>query len=229
MAQSQTEFQIWTQIVTLIKRYNTVLYPIDLSMLLDQLPESGWIVSRKFDSVGSGQTLDELPTKGNTKLRFDQGNKTIGVAGSNIDETLHTYRELMELIRDSSQVAVDENTHYVELRIIGKIGSPKSPEKVLSQWWSAHSDVSDLGTFLAGEMPSDSEVMGQRGLRFTSVGLTANRPNWAELTVYPDNAAFDRRYYFDLLYRNEKSSIAERVAQSANNIITSTIQRLESS
>ncbi|MCH8062528.1 MAG: hypothetical protein IH861_08495, partial [Chloroflexi bacterium] len=145
MAQAQSDLQIWTQIVTMIARYNTVLYPIDLSMLLDQLPESGWIVSRKFDTVGSGQTLDELPTKGNTRLRFDQGNKTIGVAGSDIEETLQTYKELMELIKDSEQLGVDGNIHYVELRIIGKIGSRKSPENVLSQWWSAHSDVSDIG------------------------------------------------------------------------------------
>lgn len=228
MAKSQTDLQIWTQIVTLIARYNTVLYPIDLGRLLDQLPESGWIVSRKFDSDVSGQTLDELPTKGNARLRFDRGNKTIGVAGSDIDEALHTYKELMELIRDPAKVGVDGNIHYVELRIIGKIGSPKSPENVLSQWWSAHSDVSDIGDFLAGKMPSDSEVMGQRGLRFTSVGITANRPNWAELTIYPDNTAFDRLYYFDLLYRNENSSIAEKVAETASGILTSTILRLES-
>lgn len=227
MAQASADIQVLVNRVTLIARFVAVLYPIDLGMLLDRLPESGWIVSRQLDPVGGGETINETPTKGNTKLRFDQSNKTLGVSGNNIDETLQGYQELMHLVNDPVQVGVDSDIHYVELQIIGRLESQRSPDEVFSAWWSAHSQVSDVGNFLASKMPSDSESMGQRGIRFASAGIDANRPNWAELTIYPDNIASNRRYYFNLIYRNVNSAVTEGVTESSVEILRSTIRRLE--
>jgi hypothetical protein len=109
-------------------------------------------------------------------------------------------------------------TDYLEFRYIGWMKGKSSPVQVFASWWSGNERVSRLGTSLADCLPTDAASMGPYGVRFAPSGLDANRPNWSELTIIPQNVAGNTRYTFYLIYSNQDRSITERVAESADDI-----------
>lgn len=215
---------IWQ--ATLVERFDCVLFPIDVAALVDRLPELGWIVPRRVETSET-VTLPEIPSKGNARLRLDTGNKTIGVTSNDLTDTLTIYRELRKFVRELSDFSPEVRTDYVELRYTGWMKDQSNPVEVLTTWWSGNERVSRLGRLLASRLALEAEPLAPYGLRFAPVGLDANRPNWAELTITPVNIAGNHRYSFDLIFRNEDSTVTEQVAESADFVLEQVLEELE--
>ena len=220
-----TNWQRQIRQVRLIERFDAVLYPIDLFGLFDRLPSEGWIVQRSEEEERG--LLVTPPVKGNVQLRVDQLNKILGISGKDIAETLSNYRAIRALSREFLRPSSMVQTDYVEFRYIGTIEGRNSPLDVFARWWAMNGRISRLGELLSERLPSDAKLMSPYGIRFAPIGLDANRPNWSELAIFPDAIAGQSRYSFDLLFRNEDSEITERVAESADEIIESTLKVLE--
>ncbi|HEU0022618.1 MAG TPA: hypothetical protein VFR55_13240 [Dehalococcoidia bacterium] len=211
--------------ITIIERYDTVLYPIDQITLFDRLPELGWLVSRRMDDQGTF-SLESMPSKGNSHLRLDRGNKSIGIIGNHLAEVLASYKELTGVVRELFDFAGEVGTDYVEFRYIGRLNGSSRPVETFASWWAEAGRAAELGSFLADKLPSDAVTMSPYGIRFAPSANNANRPNWAELVITPTPAAGSNTYHFDLIYRNESSSVVEQVVESADSIIESTLERL---
>lgn len=226
MAEPVTGPSSHTNQATLIERFDSVLYPVDITTLLDRLPELGWLVPRRADDE-QGISLTDAPTKGNSRLRINMGNKTLGVTSNDLNETLETYRELRQSIRDLGELSPEVRTDYVEFRYIGWIKGQSSPVQVFSSWWSGYERVVALGKHLGTCLPTEVEALSPYGIRFSPAGLDANRPNWAELSLVPLSTAGTQLYSFDLLFRNEDSKTVESVAETAHDLLESAIRTLE--
>ena len=226
MSEPATGSRSHTNQANLIERFDAVLYPFDVSTLLDRLPELGWVVPRRTDDE-QGMSLAEAPSKGNCRLALNVGNKTLGVRSNDLNEALETYRELRQSIRDLGDLPPEVSTDYVELRYIGWIRGQARPVQVFATWWSADERVVALGKRLGSRLPTDVESLSPHGIRFSPAGLDANRPNWAELQLVPLNTAGTQLYYFDLLFRNEDPAIVESVAEDAQELLESVIRSLE--
>ena len=212
--------------LSLIERFASVLYPLDLGELLQWLPEAGWVVPQASPEE-SVRGQHELATKGNTRLSVDMGNKTVGVRGDDLAETIANFRELRERVHEWLDVESKVTTDYVELRYVGWINGQSSPIETFHSWWADSQLTGQLGAFLGERLPSDSETMSPYGIRFASGRLDANRSNWSELTITPASFAGNRRFHFDLIYRNQDPSATEGVAEAANDLLTATLERLE--
>lgn len=226
MAEPLTGPSSHTNQATLIERFDSVLYPVDLRTLLDRLPELGWLVPLRADE-DQGISLTDAPTKGNSRLRINMGNKTLGVTSNDLSEALENYRELRQSILDLGHLSPEVKTDYVEFRYIGWIRGQSSPVQVFSSWWSGYERVVALGKHLGARLSTDVEALSPHGIRFAPAGLDANRPNWAELTLVPLSMSGTQLYSFDLLYRNEDSEMVEAVAETADDLIESVIGTLE--
>lgn len=227
MAEPVTGPSSHTNEAALIERFDSVLYPVDIPTLLDRLPELGWLVSRRADDQRGSISLTDAPTKGNSKLRMDVGNKTLGVVSNDLNETLETYRELRQSIRELGELAPEVRTDYVEFRYSGWIRGQASPVQAFSSWGSGDERVVALGRQLGTRLPTDVETLSPYGIRFSPAGLDANRPNWAELSIVPLSTSGTQLYSFDLLFRNEDWETVESVAEAADNLLGSVIGTLE--
>ena len=212
--------------VVLSERFDSVLYPIEIIDLFDRLPEFGWVVSRRMDEQGTLR-LRDAPSKGNVRLVIDTANKTLGVSGNDLTETLNEYRGLRSLIRELIEFPPQVVTDYVEFRYTGSISGETNPPQVFSAWWGEYDRAINLGEFLGERLPSDAGPLSPYGIRFAPSGIDANRPNWTEFSITPSNIAGHKYYLFDLLFRHEDAALAERVAESADEILDSALARLE--
>jgi hypothetical protein len=99
--------------------------------------------------------------------------------------------------------------------------------QVFPAWWGEYARATKLGEFLGDQLPSGAPSLRPYGIRFAPVGLDANRPNWAELVITPLNISGHQYYHFDLIFRNEDPAVTEGVAESADELLDSTLVRLE--
>lgn len=204
--------------VTLMERFDSVLYPVNLLPLLDRVPELGWVVEERIEDPEGIRT--KVPKRGNLRLLMDQASRTLGVTGNDIADVIGGYRELREAARELSDYSPSVETDYVEFRYIGQVRKEGiDPTEALARWWSGVDQINELGRLLADSLQSDATAFAPYGIRFAPSGLDANRQNWAELTLAPVNTAGQARFHFDLLYRNEESEVTEGVAETADNLI----------
>lgn len=213
--------------VTLIERFDSVLYPVNLLPLLDRVPELGWVVEDRVEDDEGIRT--KAPKRGNLRLAVDQKNKTLGVDGNDIADVLAGYREIREVARELSDYSPSVDTDYVEFRYIGQASRQGiDPTEVLARWWSGVDQLDGLGRLLGEALPSDVEGFAPYGIRFAPSGVDANRQNWAELTLSPVNTAGRALFHFDLLYRNEESEVTEKVAETADDLIERALNQIVS-
>jgi hypothetical protein len=210
----------------LIERFHAVLYPFDLTFLFDELPNAGWIVGERLDEAQEEGGRIKAPVKGNSRLRVDQANKTLGVVGRDPQEVLEHFKQIRALAFEVSSVAPSVETHYTEFRYIGEAKGMRSPVESLSRWWEQSRGVKEFGAVLDGYMPGDSPS-GPYGLRFGSSNVDANRANWAEFTLAPVNNTGQRDYHFDLLYRNASFELVQTVVEKCVELVDWAISTVE--
>jgi hypothetical protein len=212
--------------VGLVERFDATLYPFDLLFLFDRLPGLGWIVGDRIDDPDGGARV-RAPVKGNVRLQIDQLNKTLGVSGRSVLETLDAYHEIRTLAFEISSLAPMVDTDYLEFRYTGEVPAlGASPPQAFSRWWKQNAGAAGLTSALSEDLPGDAPI-GIYGLRLAPDGLDANRPNWAELTLTPVNNTGHSDYQFDLIYRHTNPSLVEQVAQKAEAIVNKLIEQIE--
>ena len=220
--------QLWQRVVlraVLIERFDAVLYPIDLVTLIDRLPGEGWVTP---EPVIDEQSLRiEPPVKGGVRLQVDQSNKTLGVWGRDLSETLDAYQQIRALSRELFEFPPAVRTDYVEFRYVGYLKGSGHPLETFERWWSAYERLDLLGRSLGNRLPTDANRLAPYGIRLAPSGLDANRPNWVELQITPLNTSGHSRYFFDLIFRNEESDVTENVVASADSIIEDAVSELE--
>ena len=209
------------------ERFDSVLYPLDVRSLIDRLPEHGWVVP-KFRVEEEAISYEGPPTRGNTRLRLDTGNKTLGVSGNTISEVLSGFRELRELAMEGLELAPGVRSQYTELRYRGWVSDGSNPVEILTSWWASAEQVSQLGRFLGGRLPGDAERLTQYGIKFAPTGQDPNRANWVELSIQPVNYAGNQRYSVELLFRHADTTRVEQVAEEIEELLTATLERLQS-
>ena len=203
---------------TLMERFDSVLYPINLFALLDRLPELGWVVEDRVDDEEGLRV--KPPKRGNLRVLIGQEHKTLGVTGNVLSEVVVGYQELLDAARELTDFSPLVTTDYVELRYVGQTKRRNvKPTEALGQWWSRTGYASDLGSRLAELLPSDSTTLAPYGLKFAPAGVDANRSNWTELTLQPVSIAGHVRFHFDLLYRHQDAAVTVGVAESADTAI----------
>ncbi len=215
------------QNIYLTERFDAVLYPIDLLMFLRALPAKGWIVPKRLATDGDALAFDAPPTKGGLRIRLDIGNKTLGVSGDVLTEVITGFREIRDVARSIGEFAPEVKTHFIEFRYVGLISGQRNPAEAFADRFNDGKHISNLIASLNRQVPTPETTLSVFGIRLAPKGLDPNRPNWAELSVYPVNIYGNRLYHLDLLYRNTDPAAVEKVAEGAEGIVKTAISKIE--
>lgn len=211
--------------VRLVARYDAVLYPFDVMQLLGLLPQKGWVVPTK--RTEGAVSLEAQPSKGGMRLRFDQGNKTLGVEGGDLAEVLTGFKDVIQFAESLGELPPEVKTDFVEFQYVGRIKAKRNPVEVMSSHFNDSPRVAKVTAALKHLLPVLGEGLGLYSLHLAPRGLEPNRPEWAELTISPTNIYGNDQYHFDLIFRSEDRAAAEQVAENAHDILKALIREIE--
>ena len=209
----------------MIARYSTVLYPVDILMLLSILPAKGWVVPEIIREGDGGITLERRPAKGGIRLSFDIGNKTLGAEGEDPAELTERFREVLDAANEVGDADILREIAYVELRCIGAAKGSRTPVQVLGQFWTGASNVEAFGKLVSDRFPT-KQVLGPYGVRIAPME-SPNQPEWTEIALSPVAGAAPTWYHFDVIYRRKEMDPVETACQNLDQSLRRIFAELE--
>jgi hypothetical protein len=142
MAEKQIEI-VWRK-VSIVQRFSSVLYPLDIFELLKQLPTIGYVVP-ELVLRGTPEANKPIAQKGDIELVIDQANKTIGVTGRELEKALASFKELRQFYSERLDPSSGLATQYIEFDGEGWAKSGNSPVSSFASFWSDCRSLEELG------------------------------------------------------------------------------------
>jgi len=215
----QRDVQIVWQRVTLIERFSSVLYPLDLPELLRQIPTIGYVVSEP-SARGIAEGVMPSASKGDVTLIINEGNKTLGVAARDPGTALQSYEELRCFYIEHLDPSPGLKSHYHELQAVGWAKSGQDPVRTCSRFWSNHAGLKGIGDVLG-------ETITNFGIHLVPSDRDPNQSDWFHITVEPSVTSGSKRYRFNWIWREQDPQRVEKQTSTVEEVLKRTILKLE--
>ncbi len=220
---------------SVVIRFATVLYPVDILGLWRRLPEVGFIVPRTPEE---GETVEpkDLPSKGGEiRLAFNPDAKTLGVVGVDPRKVAQNYEELMSFWRDQFDPGPGSSAEYVEVNASGWVqgqastGHAATAADKIAHWWNkqASSGLAEMTSVLRKYVPQAEAPLVQHGLRLVTPGGHPNSPEWGEFAINQFNPSANR-YHVQIIWRAADEHAVISVARTLDELIPALLARIES-
>lgn len=209
---------VWHQI-SIIERFSSVLYPIDIIELLRQLPTIGYVVS---DLVlrGTPEAGKPVAQKGDIEIAINQDNKTIGVRGREVERTVNAFKELRDFYLERLDPSPSLATQYLELNGEGWAKSGNNPSAVFASFWSDYKPLQKLGILL------ESDVVNF-GVQLVPPNKDPNAPDWFHIYLQPLIPSAAKRYHLRCIWRDTDIEQLLKKFAKVNDIFRNLVKRVE--
>lgn len=183
---------VWHQ-VSIIERFSSVLYPLDITELLRQLPTIGYVVP---DLVlrGTPEAGKPIAQKGDVELAINQDNKTIGIRGREAEKAVVLFKELRDFYLERLDPSPGLATQYLELNGEGWAKSGNNPNASFASFWADYKRLEELGVIL------ESDVVNF-GIQIVPPNKDPNNPEWFHIYLEPLIPSAARRYHIRCIWR----------------------------
>ncbi|MBI4188841.1 MAG: hypothetical protein HY529_06510 [Chloroflexi bacterium] len=170
---------------------------------------------------GTPEPNKPVAQKGDVEFLIDQGNKTMGVAGRDLQKTIDSFKELSSLSIERLDLSPDVVTDYVELNGDGWAKTDQSPVSSFSSFWS------NCKLF-----PELAKVVGDNvvnfGVELAPPDKNPNDPEWFYIILQPLFASATRRYHFQYLKRGANTDKMFDAFAKADDTLKRLIMKIES-
>jgi len=153
-------------------------------------------------------------------IEIDHTRKLVAVNGKSIDETIQTFSETTDLIREDFYVNWDEELDFVELIAHYLIKTEKNPIRVIED-----STELTVGNRLQEILGSD---ISQSRLSLVQKGISPSSRRWFEITISPKLSMPTKAYWVEVIFRDENDTAVTNFASNINSTISNIINALES-
>lgn len=208
----------WVQL-RVTERFQNVLFPVDIALLLRSLPQIGYIVSRKVFK-GVLEPGEPLATKGNVELIINSANNLLGVEGRDVSELLGSFNELRKFWLEELKPSPEPQTFFAELYGQGVVKSVKNPNGVFTDFWASYEKVQKLSKIVGYDITNF-------GLRLTPKRIDPNNPDWFDLTLSPHVISSTSHYFLNIVWRDRKLEDALKKFKTTEDVIDSVIKEVE--
>ena len=215
----QENINITWQQVSLIERFSSVLYPLDLVELLRILPTIGFVVP-DISRAGVQDILNPIAHKGNIGLVVNRDNKTIGVKGLQIEEVIESYIELRSFYTERLDPSDGLHTQYIEFQGDGWAKSNNNPLNVFSSFWENGRQLKELANVI--NLP-----ISNFGVQLVTPNKDPNDPEWFQFIIDPLIPSASKRYRIRCVWRGVDIKRLLKEFSRINNMLLRLINKLE--
>lgn len=215
----QDEPQIAWHQVTIIERFSSVLYPLDIVELLKQLPEIGYVVP-ELVLRGTPEEGKPIATKGDIELILNQDSKIIGVKGRNIESAIESFQQLKQCYFERLDPSPGLATQYLEFEGRGWAKSKSNPTQIFSRFWANNDLLRALGKII-------EEDVTNFGLELVPSNKGPNDPEWFHISIQPLIASSSKRYLIRWVWRGADLEQLLKKFSKVNDNLKKLISKIE--
>ncbi len=209
---------VWHQ-VTIIERFSSVLYPLDILELLKQISTIGYVVP-ELVLRGTPEADKPIATKGDIDLIINQDNKTIGVKGRDPENAVVSFQELRQFYLERLDPSPGLTTQYVEFDGQGWAKPEKDPTEIYSRFWENFTPLRDLGRILEADVTNF-------GLQLVPSNKDPNGPEWFHIYIEPLIVSSRKRYRIRWVWRGSDLEQLLMKFSKVDNSLKSLISKIE--
>ena len=197
-------------------------FPLTSSEVFDSLKAREFEIGRPpapFPTGPRAYVTGTLARKRNVLLDIDNNRNLIGVQGESIEDTLQTFSDVVDLIREDFFVNMDEELDYVELIAHYLIKSDSNPFEVIQ-------NSTELK--FKGEIQKilDSEISEYR-FSIVPKGILPSNRKWFEISISPKLTMPTKSYWVEVIFRDKTFSPVTTFSSNLNSTISNLINTLE--
>lgn len=194
--------------LTLIVKYNVVIFPFDIFLFLNALPSLGFVLTDPDTPISVKSEISPFPArKGDIAVRIDPNRKLFGIHATNVESVLEEMDKLESWLNEKFQVDGSKLAEYYETIASLTVKATKNP----LECWSTHLKQDPILTKF-------SDILGTEvapfGLRLSPKGEGPNQTNWFEIRVEPDVEMAANHHHVSVIYRrSNKEEVISFVAK----------------
>ncbi|MBI2857538.1 MAG: hypothetical protein HYX90_00550 [Chloroflexi bacterium] len=213
------QFRIGWHEVSILERFSSVLYPIDIMELLRLLPTIEYLVPALV-LRGTPEIGKPIATKGDAELVLNQENKTIGIRGRDIATAVKWFTELRKFYMEKLDPSPGLETQYVEINCEGWAKSGTSPNASFASFWSNCHELEELGAIVGKDAVN-------YGIQLAPANTDPNRPDWFHFYIEPLIVSSDKRYRVKCIWRESQAEPALTKFVGIEGLVEKMIRKIE--
>jgi len=224
MAKEPSGKQIQYQKLHLSVRYNTVLFPFDVTRFVQVLPESGYVVRDELvGPVPFGarvRVTGSVAHKGEIVLAINMDRNSVGIDAIDVDTLVSEMDALEDLLLDRLGFDSQKSAFFYELLAEAEVSTDRSPAEVLGSKFIQQGIFRSLSTAIG-------EPTTNFGFRLVPTNANPNQPEWHDIRIQPDVARATTHYYLATVFRSAERSKVMDFASRLTGILSDALTELE--
>ncbi|MDO8635760.1 MAG: hypothetical protein Q7R34_05870 [Dehalococcoidia bacterium] len=216
--------------ITFTKAYSSigfrqVLFPIDVKLLLNILPEEGYILEEDVAKIrhrfGPQISLSgDIARKGDFRLALSSEKGFIGIDGPDPESVLEEIVNIKKILQDRLEIQIDEMASFYEFLAEGSLKGAKPPIQTFPLVSKQLNLISMIAKIL-------EENVSLYGLRLATSGQDPNRAEYLDFRLEPNVTSAMNLYSFSAVYRKKKFDLVAKFANSFTKKLRNFINLLE--
>lgn len=205
--------------------FRKLLFPIDVRLFLNILPEEGYILEEDVFKIrrrfGGQITISgDIARKGDFRLAINSEKGFIGVDGPEPLSVVEEISTLTKVLEDRLQIDLESTASFYEFLADGSLKTTKPPLETFLQ-------ASEAFLPMAKISKAFGENVSFYGLRLASAGQEPNQPDFLDIRIEP-NIVHTRNFYsFSATYRMSEFDKVAEFAKGFSSKLTDIIRILE--
>lgn len=186
--------------LSLVVKYNTVLFPFDTVQFLQALAKQGFILPESIGPVSLGMRLEVsgiVGRKGGVSVRLDAVRQVLGVNAPDVKTALVEMDSLESLVKNEFDLDSSSLVQFYEFLAGLTIRAKKNP---LESWYTHFEQVPIIR--------KTSEVIGTEvspfGIRLAPKGEVPNQANWFDIRIEPLVQSATDHHDIEVVFRRSR-------------------------
>ncbi|MCH8915847.1 MAG: hypothetical protein IIA82_08415 [Thaumarchaeota archaeon] len=213
------EFKITAKRNRLSVRYRYVIFPFVTGDLQNALARTKMdyvlIPPPKTGPTPIGVSLDWngiIGKKGNVAIQFDSLPQVIGVDGSDLNESINVFLEILDIVKTSIEPTIDENAIFYELLSNYAIETGENPMERLGK-------IKPEGNLNEKIKNIIQEPVLNYGFHIYSSDKKIQSSDWFDINIQPAARSSEKTFDVMTVYRNKDKSKVEKFVSNHDDYI----------
>ena len=201
---------------------NSVFFPLTSPDVFDALKAREFEVGRVPVPFPSGVRVyfsGAIARKRDVWIDIDSNRNIVGTEGVSVEDTIQTFSEVIDMLREDFFVDLNKELSYVELIAHLIVFSAKNPLQTLQSY--AESKKQKEFDKIFGDLTSDYRVS------IVPRAVLPSSRKWFEINVSPRLTMPTKAYWLEVVYRDETDDSVVSFARNLNPTIVNLITVIE--